>query len=96
MSKEWFQHYNIAVKLRNALDDVVVGQALDTVFAGLETGECTVKVTYNGETAAFLSVPKPEPVILVEATPIEAPVEAVVETPKPRGTRKRRTQREDS
>jgi hypothetical protein len=55
-NKIWFQHNNLANKLRSALEAVINGQALHLTFSGLEDGECTVKVCHNGETCTFLAV----------------------------------------
>ena len=53
MSSEWYQHNNMAVKLRNALDAVIDGHGLPYIFKGLDTGKCSVEITYNGETCTF-------------------------------------------
>jgi hypothetical protein len=53
MNKEWYQHNNLAVKLRDALENVINGQGLPYVFADLEKGSCVVEVIYNGETCTF-------------------------------------------
>lgn len=62
--KEWYQHNNIAVKLRDGLENVVNGQGLPYVFAGLDSGKCTVEIVYNGETCVFYNK-NPAPVTLI-------------------------------
>lgn len=58
-SKEWFQHHDIANKLKQALENVIVGQGLHIVFDGLQDGEALITVSYNGETCTFYSKTPP-------------------------------------
>jgi hypothetical protein len=54
MNSEWYQHNNMAVKLRDALETVINGHGLPYIFKGLDTGKCSVEVIYNGETCTFV------------------------------------------
>jgi hypothetical protein len=53
MSNEWYQHNDIANKLRAALEAVIDGHGLAAIFDGLAEGKATVSVSYNGETCVF-------------------------------------------
>jgi hypothetical protein len=69
MNKIWYQHNNLAVKLRDALEAVINGQGLPIVFADLEKGSCTVEVVYNGETCTFYNknpTPITQKVVIVQ------------------------------
>lgn len=55
MSETWFQHNNVANKLKQALEGVIVGQGLHIIFDGLEKGKCLVEVTYDGETCGLFN-----------------------------------------
>jgi hypothetical protein len=67
VTKEWYQHNDVSNKLKQALEMVIVGQALDITFAGLDSGKCTVDVIYNGETITFLNK---NPTLNMQETPV--------------------------
>lgn len=80
MSKEWFQHNGIAEKLKQGLENVIVGQGLHIIFDGLEDGVATVDVIYNGETCVFYAGKKTrerKPKLVAETV---LPVDQAVDT----------------
>jgi len=50
---QWYQHNDIANKLRAALEVVIDGHGLPVVFDGLADGKAVVSVSFNGETCVF-------------------------------------------
>jgi hypothetical protein len=71
MSEQWFQSHDVVNKLRQAMESIVVGQALHIVFDGLQDGKCTVEVVYNGETIDFLNK---TPTLNKQETPVQIPL----------------------
>jgi hypothetical protein len=69
--KDWFQHHDIAVKLKQALENVIVGQGLHIVFDGLQDGVSTVEVTFNGEVCTFYNKNPPVQQIFDSETAVE-------------------------
>lgn len=73
MVDNFFDKYNVAAKLKNAIEDLRVGRGLHKAFRGLETGVCTVDVVYNGETITFVNK-------MLEEKPVEPEVPVETET----------------
>ena len=80
--KEWFQHNNIAVKIRQALEDVFVGQAVHLTFDGLQDGSCLIEILYNGETCTFINRNPPRAVIPIVEDTVEYKMEFVFKCAK--------------
>jgi hypothetical protein len=54
-NEKWFLEHDVPAKIRQALEQVTTGHALHLAFAGLENGECTLTLYYNGETVVFVN-----------------------------------------
>ena len=81
--KTFFLQNDIMNKLRAALENISIGQGY-SAFDGLQNGECTVKIAYDGVNITLTNFAQPVPIVVKkEDAPVQPIEPAATETASP-------------